>query len=260
MRSRRYRARFGTSVPLNPMALAGNWSALATDIEPSHTARSQEGRHHGRSAPYGRSRGAGQSGQAGQSGGRSAPRSGRPNTTRKPVRRPQPRRADASSATTPEELRVRVRALLAPRSSTDAVAPTAASRPEPAEPVCPQCGGAGRVLVWVGPEDWRMRDVACACAASRLAARALAASDMTTRLRALDFAGYVVGENRLALDAARTWAMDGAAAHPCVCSCSSPPAAVSAVPPCASRVTCASIATRRAAMCWPTPCRRALTP
>ena len=31
-RSRRYRARYGPAVPLNPMALAGNWAVLATDI------------------------------------------------------------------------------------------------------------------------------------------------------------------------------------------------------------------------------------
>jgi hypothetical protein len=31
IRSARYRARFGTSVPLNPMALAGNWTVLAQD-------------------------------------------------------------------------------------------------------------------------------------------------------------------------------------------------------------------------------------
>lgn len=32
VRAQRYRARYGSSVPLNPMALAGNWTALASDI------------------------------------------------------------------------------------------------------------------------------------------------------------------------------------------------------------------------------------
>ncbi|HKT40017.1 MAG TPA: hypothetical protein VJR48_16715, partial [Ktedonobacterales bacterium] len=32
VRATRYRTRFGTSIPLNPMALAGNWTVLAHDI------------------------------------------------------------------------------------------------------------------------------------------------------------------------------------------------------------------------------------
>lgn len=45
-RARRYRARFGTGVPLHPMALAGNWTTLATDI-PQATHGTQEGQRHG---------------------------------------------------------------------------------------------------------------------------------------------------------------------------------------------------------------------
>jgi hypothetical protein len=42
-RARRYRTRFGRSVPLNPMALAGNWTQLATDIP----LTGQEGQRYG---------------------------------------------------------------------------------------------------------------------------------------------------------------------------------------------------------------------
>lgn len=45
VRARRYRMRYGSSVPLNPMALAGNWSQLAHDI-PAQTVH-QEGQRYG---------------------------------------------------------------------------------------------------------------------------------------------------------------------------------------------------------------------
>jgi hypothetical protein len=44
-RAARYRSRFGSSVPLHPMALAGNWTTLATDIPTTHGT--QEGQRHG---------------------------------------------------------------------------------------------------------------------------------------------------------------------------------------------------------------------
>jgi hypothetical protein len=54
IRSARYRARYGAAVPLNPMALAGNWTVLAHDIpreEQRHgnVRYAQAGRRNGRS-------------------------------------------------------------------------------------------------------------------------------------------------------------------------------------------------------------------
>ncbi|HEU5346540.1 MAG TPA: hypothetical protein VFU60_19475 [Ktedonobacterales bacterium] len=70
VRAARYRARFGSSVPLNPMALAGNWTTLAHDIP-------EEDRRHGN---FGQGYGQGQRGRSASAGsgayGRSAGRSG----------------------------------------------------------------------------------------------------------------------------------------------------------------------------------------
>jgi hypothetical protein len=50
IRAQRYRSRFGTSVPLNPMALAGNWTTLAVDL-PRMQESGQEGQRHGNFTP-----------------------------------------------------------------------------------------------------------------------------------------------------------------------------------------------------------------
>ncbi|HEY7976434.1 MAG TPA: hypothetical protein VID72_13885 [Ktedonobacterales bacterium] len=50
IRAQRYRTRFGTSVPLNPMALAGNWTTLAVDV-PRAQETGQEGQRHGNLTP-----------------------------------------------------------------------------------------------------------------------------------------------------------------------------------------------------------------
>ena len=69
VRSTRYRARYGAAVPLNPMALAGNWTVLAHDIP-------REEQRHG----YGQGnvRYAGKYAQAGRRDGRSGQSSSRP--------------------------------------------------------------------------------------------------------------------------------------------------------------------------------------
>jgi hypothetical protein len=68
IRAARYRARFGPSVPLNPMALAGNWTTLASDIQPG-----QEGQRHGYGQGHGRYAGYAQAGRrAGGGSGRAA--------------------------------------------------------------------------------------------------------------------------------------------------------------------------------------------
>lgn len=88
--------------------------------------------------------------------------------------------------------------------------------PSPASvaPLCPQCGGAGwvRVAEIGAAGDWRARLAPCVCQTARLAQarweRALAASDMTPRLLALDFAGYDATHNPLALAAMQGWTVD----------------------------------------------------
>jgi hypothetical protein len=72
VRAARYRARYGAAVPLNPMALAGNWTVLAHDIPREEQRHGQSGnvRYAGRYAQAGR--------RDGRSGGRPGQSSGRP--------------------------------------------------------------------------------------------------------------------------------------------------------------------------------------
>jgi hypothetical protein len=61
IRAQRYRARFGPSVPLNPMALAGNWTVLAHDV--------QEGVRHGQRQGNSGKLGYAQAGRSSRAGG-----------------------------------------------------------------------------------------------------------------------------------------------------------------------------------------------
>lgn len=82
VRARRYRMRFGASVPLNPMALAGNWTLLAHDIptqQAAQQAAQQEGQRHGHTTgQFTRQAATGYAGYAGYRRGNGKPVLGTP--------------------------------------------------------------------------------------------------------------------------------------------------------------------------------------